>query len=129
MKGFCETRLSSFCEAKPRTTWTLGILSTRIIMNYPSIINNSRRIGNGFDAFATVHRFSSDLHFKTLPSIIDGLWIFVLKNKLLFKLLIGCSYCLPFFCGANYALCIMHYALTICAYHRHELSVNVGLLA
>ena len=29
-------------------------------------------IGNGYDGFATVHRFSSDLHFKTLPSIIDG---------------------------------------------------------
>ena len=56
--------------------------------------NNSWIIGKGFDAFATVHRFSSDLHFKTLPSIIDGLWIFVLNNKLLFRLLAGCFCCL-----------------------------------
>ena len=35
----------------------------------------------GFDGFATVHRFSSDLHFRTLPSIIDGLWKLMLENQ------------------------------------------------
>ena len=84
-------------------------------MNYPLIINNSRLIGNGFDAFATVHRFSSDLHFKTMPSIIDGLWIFVLNNKLLFKLLASCSCCLHTPVGGA-QLCIVHYALKICSY-------------
>ena len=45
-----------------------------------SINYNLWLIGKGFDGFATVHRFSSDLHFRTLPSIIDGLWKFVLNH-------------------------------------------------
>ena len=53
-----------------------------ININYHEFLINFNLwlIGTGFDGFASVHRFSSDLHFKTLPSIIDGLWQFMLKQ-------------------------------------------------